>query len=133
MYPIFGILIFRSLVHFLSENSGLIGIATIKEFPIIEGLDPNNLVYLFASLWGATQVSLTLILIILFIKYKSFIPLIYLICLLDQCFRMISGAIHPLTEDYYINTPPGVISNIPILIYLFVMFYLSLKGKPQND
>ena len=62
LYPIFGILIFRSLVHFLSENSGLIGIATIKEFPIIEGLDPNNLVYLFASLWGATQVSLTLIL-----------------------------------------------------------------------
>ena len=133
LYPIFGILIFRSLVQFLSENSGLIGIATIKEFPIIEGLDPNNLVYLFASLWGATQVSLTLILIILFIKYKSFIPLIYLICLLDQCFRMISGTIHPLTEDYYINTPPGVISNIPILIYLFVMFYLSLKGKPQND
>ena len=133
LYPIFGILIFRSLVHFLSENSGLVGIATIKEFPIIEGLDPNNLVYLFASLWGATQVSLTLILIILFIKYKSFIPLIYLICLLDQCFRMISGTIHPLTEDYYINTPPGVISNIPILIYLFVMFYFSLKGRPQND
>tara|TARA_B100001059_G_scaffold172346_1_gene172506 strand:+ start:142 stop:273 length:132 start_codon:yes stop_codon:yes gene_type:complete len=43
---------------------------------------------------------------------------------------MISGEIHPLTADYYINTPPGVISNIPILIYLFVMFYLSLKGKP---
>ena len=67
------------------------------------------------------------------IKQKKYRNLIYLICLLDQCFRMISGAIHPLTEDYYINTPPGVISNIPILIYLFVMFYLSLKGKPQND
>jgi hypothetical protein len=120
-------------VHFLSENSGLVGIATIKEFPIIEGLDPNNLVYLFASLWGATQVSLTLVLIILFIKYKSFIPLIYLICLLDQCFRIISGIMHPLTEDYYVNTPPGVISNIPILIYLFFMFFLSLKGTPQND
>ena len=82
LYPIFAIYIFRSLVHFLAENSGLVGIATIKEFPITDGLDPNNIIYLFASLWGATQVSLTIILLILFIKYKNLIPLIYLICLL---------------------------------------------------
>jgi len=133
LYPIFAIYIFRSLVHFLAENSGLVGIASIKELPILNGLDPNQLVYLFASLWGATQVSLTLILLILFIKYKNLIPLIYLICLLDHCFRLISGSLHPLTEDYYINTPPGVIANIPLLIYFILMFYLSLKGNAQND
>ena len=133
LYPIFAIYIFRSLVHFLAENSGLVGIATIKEFPIIDGLDPNNIIYLFASLWGATQVSLTIILLILFIKYKNLIPLIYLICLLDQCFRLISGYLHPLSEDYYINTPPGVISNIPVLLYLIFMFYLSLKGNTKRD
>ena len=71
LYPIFALYIFRSLVHFLSENAGLVGIATIKELPIIDNLDPNNLVYLFASLWGATQVSLTLILIVLFIILVS--------------------------------------------------------------
>ena len=133
LYPIFAIYIFRSLVHFLAENSGLIGIATIKEFPINEGLDPNTVIYLFASLWGATQVSLTVILLILFVKYKNFIPLIYLICLLDQCFRLISGYLHPLSEDYYINTPPGVISNIPILLYLMFMFYLSSRGNAKHD
>ena len=133
LYPIFAIYIIRSLVHFLADNSGLVGIATIKEFPIFEGLDPNNIIYLFASLWGATQVSLTVILLILFIKYKNLIPLIYLICLMDQCFRLISGYLHPLGEQYYINTPPGVISNIPILIYLIVMFFLSLKRRSQYD
>ena len=133
LYPIFAIYIFRSLVHFLAENSGLVGIATIKEFPIIDGLDPNNIIYLFASLWGSTQVSLTIILLILFIKYKNLIPLIYLICLLDQCFRLISGYLHPLIEDYYINTPPGVISNIPLLLYLIFMFYLSLRGNTKHD
>ena len=133
LYPIFAIYIFRSLVHFLAENSGLVGIATIKEFPIIDGLDPNNIIYLFASLWGATQVSLTIILLILFIKYKNLIPLIYLICLLDQCFRLISGYLHPLSEDYYINTPPGVISNMPLLLYLIFMFYLSLRGITKHD
>ena len=133
LYPIFAIYIFRSLVHFLAENSGLVGIATIKEFPIADGLDPNNIIYLFASLWGATQVSLTMILLILFIKYKNLIPLIYLICLLDQCFRSISGYLHPLVEDYYINTPPGVISNIPVLLYLIFMFYLSLRESTEHD
>ena len=133
LYPIFAIYIFRSLVHFLAENSGLVGIATIKEFPIIDGLNPNNIIYLFASLWGATQVSLTIILLILFIKYKNLIPLIYLICLLDQCFRLVSGYLHPLSEDYYMNTPPGVISNIPVLLYLIFMFYLSLRGNTKHD
>ena len=133
LYPIFAIYIFRSLVHFLAENSGLVGIATIKEFPITDGLNPNNIIYLFASLWGATQVSLTIILLILFIKYKNLIPLIYLICLLDQCFRLISGYLHPLSEDYYINTPPGVISNTPVLLYLIFMFYLSLRGNSKHD
>ena len=133
LYPIFAMYIFRSLVHFLAENSGLVGIATIKQFPITEGLDPNTIIYLFASLWGATQVSLVIILLILFIKYKNLIPLIYLICLLDQCFRLISGYLHPLGQDYYINTPPGVISNLPVLLYLIFMFYLSLKGNTKRD
>ena len=133
LYPIFAIYIFRSLVHFLAENSGLVGIATIKQFPITDGLNPNNIIYLFASLLGATQVSLTIVLLILFIKYKNLIPLIYLICLLDQCLRLISGYLHPLGEDYYINTPPGIISNIPVLLYLILMFYLSLIGSTKHD
>ena len=133
LYPIFAMYIFRSLVHFLAENSGLVGIATIKQFPITDGLNPNNIIYLFASLWGATQVSLTIVLLILFIKYKNLIPLIYLICLLDQCLRLISGYLHPLGEDYYINTPPGVITNIPVLLYLILMFYLSLIGSTKHD
>ena len=133
LYPIFAIYIFRSLVHFLAENSGLVGIATIKQFPITDGLNPNNIIYLFASLLGATQVSLTIVLLILFIKYKNLIPLIYLICLLDQCLRLISCYLHPLGEDYYINTPPGVISNIPVLLYLILMFYLSLRGSIEHD
>ena len=30
LFPIFAVLIFRSLVHFLSESSGLVGIATVS-------------------------------------------------------------------------------------------------------
>ena len=128
LYPIFAIYIFRSLVHFLAENSGLVGIATIKEFPITDGLDPNNIIYLFASLWGATQVSLTMILLILFIKYKNLIPLIYLMCLLDQCFRLISGYLHPLGEDYYINTTRCYFKYTTIVILNFYVLFI-IKRK----
>ena len=48
LYPIFAIYIFRSLVHFLSENSGLVGTASIKELEIVGNIDPYNLVYLFS-------------------------------------------------------------------------------------
>mgnify|MGYP003321843283 CR=1 FL=1 len=51
LYPVFVLYIFRSLVHFLSENAGLVGIATIKELPNIDSIDPNNLVYLFCLLY----------------------------------------------------------------------------------
>ena len=38
LYPVFVLYIFRSLVHFLSENAGLVGIATIKELPNIDSI-----------------------------------------------------------------------------------------------
>ena len=49
--------------------------------------------------------------------------------IIDVLFRMISGTIHPLTPEYYINQPPGSISNIYILIYSMSMFFLSIWKK----
>ena len=50
---------------------------------------------------------------------------------LDHCFRLVSGSLHPLTDDYYITTPPGVIGNIPILIYFYdnVLFIIKKRKR----
>ena len=48
-YPILAMMIFRSITHFLSESAGLVNIANINILPLINDIDPNNLVYLFAS------------------------------------------------------------------------------------
>ena len=122
-YPILAMMIFRSLTHFLSESAGLVNIANINILPLIDGINPNNLVYLFASLWGASQLILTLLIIVIFLKYKSLLPLLWIILIIDILFRFVSGSIHPLTEEYYSVVPPGRLSQVPLLVYGTLMFF----------
>ena len=126
-YPIMAMWLFRSFTHFLSENAGLVKIASINKLPITNNIDPNNLVYLFASLWGASQLIITLLTILFFFKYRSLLPLLWLIMIFDILLRFISGFLHPLTPEYYINVPPGSLAQIPLLIYGILMFTISIK------
>ena len=128
-YPILAMMIFRSLTHFLSESAGLVNIANINILPLIDDIDPNNLVYLFASLWGASQLILTLLIIVIFLKYKSLLPLLWIILIIDILFRFVSGSIHPLTEEYYSAVPPGRLSQVPLLAYGTLMFFLSIRNN----
>ena len=126
-YPILAIYIFRSCMHLLSETAGLVPIATIKPLPLMDNTDPNNLVYLFASLWGGSQMIITLLLSLFFFRYRSLMSLIWIIVIIDIPLRLISGYFHPLTSDYYVSSPPGQLYQIPVLIYALIMFMLSLK------
>ena len=128
-YPLLVILIFRGLVHFLKEDAGLHDIATIIPFPIFDGIDPNNVIYLFGSLWGASQLIILFFYLIIFFKYRNLLHFIWITMIIDVLFRLISGTIHPLTPEYYINQPPGSIGNIYILIYSISMFLLSIWKK----
>ena len=128
-YPLLAILLFRGLVHFLKEDAGLHEIATIIPFPIFDGIDPNNVIYLFGSLWGASQLIILFFYLIIFFKYRNLLHFIWITMIIDVLFRLISGTIHPLTPEYYINQPPGSIGNIYILIYSMSMFLLSIWKK----
>ena len=62
-----GILIWRSLIHFLYWEFGLHDIANIK--PILGTPEPMTLIYLFFSLWGLEQVIRTfLTILVLFLS-----------------------------------------------------------------
>ena len=128
-YPLLAILIFRGLVHFLKEDAGLHDVATIIPFPIFDGIDPNNVIYLFGSLWGASQLIILFFYLMIFFKYRNLLHFIWITMIIDVLFRLISGTIHPLTPEYYINQPPGSIGNIYILIYSMSMFLLSIWKK----
>jgi hypothetical protein len=105
-YLLMAMYTFRSFMHFLAQDGGINSIASIIIFPFAEGAaDPNNVIYLFASLWGSAQ------LLTLFIFY---------IC-------MSAATMHPLSAPYYEHLPPGATSNLPLLAIACIMLLLSLR------
>ena len=118
----------RSSIHFLADDAGLNSIANIM---IFEGEpDPNKVIYLFGSLWGEVQVLLCLIFWIVFFRYKSLIPLMYLVSLLEWSMRLI--IIKPMKglDDIYTNgfTPGSELAPVAVLL-LIIFFILSLKNS----
>jgi len=115
----------RSFVHFLAEDAGINSIANIVTF---EGNpDPDNLIYLFGSLWGEMQVLLCLISWIVIVKYKAFIPFFYLIWLLEWILRVgVIGKIHPLEPIYQTGITPGQEYAWIVLVLLSLFFMISL-------
>ena len=105
--------------------------ASIITFPLVDNLDPNNVIYLFGSLWGASQLLLLLFYVVIITRYKSLLSFLWITVILDVLFRFISGYLHPLTFEYYSYTPPGKLSNLPILIYSLVMLNFSLKHSKK--
>ena len=118
-------LTFRSLVHFLKDDSGVNSIATILTFS--GSPDPNTVIYLFSSLWGGQQLLFVFVAAIVLVRYRSLIPLMFSLFIVECFFRVVSGALHGLGPEYYESRPPGSIGTYVFLVYGIVMLYLSLK------
>ena len=91
-----------------------------------------NLIYLFFSLWGLEQVIRTGLTIMVLIKYRGFIPLMFLINVFEWGLR----GIYPLTDffpslnsDYTNGVTPGAEGVPYILIFLIISLILSLRTK----
>lgn len=117
----------RSLIHFLKADAGLNSIATIVRFT--GDPDPNPVIYLFGSLWGSQQLITVLIYAVVLARYRNLLPLMYALLFVEGAFRMIAGALHPLSADYFARTPPGAIGNIPLLALSALMLILSLRSR----
>ncbi len=125
-----GLLIWRSSIHFLFWEFGLNDIANIKT--LFGTPDPMTLIYLFFSLWGLEQVIRTFFTILVLFKYKGLIPLMLLINIFEWGMR----GIYPFTDyfpsissEYTNGMTPGIEGLPYILIFLVIIFILSLKSK----
>ena len=121
------VMLFRSLVHFLKDDSGVNSIATIITFP--GSPDPNTVIYMFSSLWGTQQLITVFIYAVVLLCYRNLLPLVYLMLILEVGFRMVVGTIHLLGEEYYARTPPGKLINIPSLVIFAFMLFISLRSS----
>ena len=120
----------RSFIHLLAEDAGLNSIANII---IFEGSpDPNKVIYLFGSLWGEMQILCCLISWVVIFRYKSLVPFMYLIWLLEWLLRItLISYMHGLDTIYTTGSPPGSDYAPLVAVLLIIFFMLSLKEKSK--
>lgn len=114
----------RSIIHFLAPDGGAGSIA---------GLDlskgSENIIFAFA-LWGLSQLIYAFIQLLVAFKYRTLIPLFYIILFFETIGRMLIGMLkHPILLN---GTPPGGVANYILLPLSIIMFILSIKFEKDN-
>ncbi|MEY8242525.1 MAG: hypothetical protein RPS99_03175 [Gammaproteobacteria bacterium] len=118
----------RSCVHLLYQDGGLNSIGSIIIFDGIP--DPNQVIYMLGSVWGLQQLIFCLVNIVVLFRYRNLIPLMYILWLLEWLARpLVVGFLHPLDEQYFTGTTPGIVV-VPFAVgFLTLMLILSLKSS----
>ena len=85
----------------------------------------NNIIAIFHQ-WGAIQLILAVLLLVLFFRYPGLTPLVLLTLTLDPVMRFIAGQMMSLTTT---GTPPGEALNGASFYLLTFLFIASLAKK----
>ena len=115
------VMVVRSCIHLFAADGGAQSIAGIDTS--VEG--GNNIIAIFHQ-WGAIQLILAVLLLILFFHYPGLTPLILLTLALDPVMRFIAGQMMSVTST---GTPPGEALNAAAFYLLAFLFIASLIKK----
>ena len=118
------VMVVRSCIHLFASDGGAQSIAGIDIS--VEGGD--NIIAIFHQ-WGAIQLILALLLLVLFFRYPGLTPLILLTLALDPVLRYVAGQQMSLTTT---GTPPGEALNGVAFYLLLVLFLGSLWNRKTN-
>jgi hypothetical protein len=118
------VMVVRSCIHLFAPDGGAQSIAGIDTS--VEG--GNNTIAIFHQ-WGAIQLILAVLLLVLFFRYPGLTPLILLTLVLDPILRFVAGQQMSLTTT---GTPPGEALNGVAFYLLLVLFLGSLWKKKTN-
>ena len=114
------VMVARSCVHLFASDGGAQRIGGVDTS--VEG--GNNIIAMFHQ-WGAIQIVLATLLVVLFFRYPGFTPLIVLTVALDPVLRFVASRKMKVTST---RTPPGAALNGVAFVVLMVLFVASLKG-----
>jgi hypothetical protein len=108
----------RSCIHIFSPDGGAGSIAGMD----MAVTGANEVIFAFA-LWGSAQLIYALFQWIVILRYRSLVPLMWAVQLLETLGRMLIGRIKPVT---FAHTPPGAYQNYIYLALAALMLGLSL-------
>ena len=118
------VMVVRSCIHLFAADGGAQSIAGIDTS--VEGGD--NIIAIFHQ-WGAIQLILAILLLVLFFVYPGLTPFILLTLTLDPVLRFVAGQQMSLTTT---GTPPGEALNGVAFYLLLVLFLGSLLSKKPS-
>jgi uncharacterized membrane protein HdeD (DUF308 family) len=118
------IVVIRSCVHLFASDGGANSIAGVDVS--VEGGD--NIIAIFHQ-WGAIQLILAGLLVVLFFRYPGLTPLVVLTLAIDPIMRALAGQMMSVTSQ---STPPGEALNWPTFFTLVLLFVASLKESSST-
>lgn len=111
----------RSCIHFLAPDGGAGTIAGIN----LNVTGAKEIIFAF-SLWGSSQLLYAGIQLVVYFRYKTLIPFMYILIIIETLMRMYIGHMKPIV---FAHTPPGQIVNFVMLPLAFIMLILSLRTR----
>lgn len=111
----------RSCIHFFAPDGGASSIAGMD----LSVAGANGIIFAF-SLWGSAQLLYAFIQLVVFFRYKTLIPFMYIIMFLETVFRMLVGHMKPV---HFAHTPPGQIGNYIFIPLTIIMFIFSIMNR----
>ncbi|NCZ90850.1 MAG: hypothetical protein EBY96_00210 [Actinobacteria bacterium] len=112
------LVVVRSCIHLFAQDGGAQRIAGV-DTSVAGG---NNIIAMFHQ-WGAVQLTLVGLLIVVYVRYPGLTPLVILTLALDPVTRAMASRVKKLTST---KTPPGARLNWPAFFVLFALLVLSL-------
>ena len=113
----------RSCIHLVAPDGGA---GTIAGLDLALG-GAANIVFAF-GLWGLSQLIYGLIQLLVALRYRTLIPLMYIFLIFETLGRMAVGWTKP---PVVLHTPPGGTANWILLPLAIVLLVLSLR-KPKK-
>jgi hypothetical protein len=108
----------RSCIHIFAPDGGAGSIAGMN----LEAGGAREIIFSFA-LWGSAQLIYALLQWVVILRYRSLIPLMLSVQLLETLGRMLVGGIKPVT---FAQTPPAAYQNYLYLVLCVAMLALAL-------
>lgn len=127
-YAFTAVTLWRSQHHITAADGGAQTIATIPLDTYTQG-GAQSIITIFA-LWGLAQLAMGLIMMLAAIRYKSMVPLLWLLIILEYGGRRLIGIYKPLET---IETAPGQTAAYVLPIFALVMLVLTLLPEKAAD
>ena len=126
--PITIVTLGRSLAHIFLGDGGAQSIATIP----LDSFSPggSDAVITMFAMWGLSQLLIGVLYVLVLVRYRTLLPLMYLSLAFEYLGRMAIGTWKPLTT---LQTPPGASANIVFSVVGIAMLILSLRNRPKTS